>query len=389
MQLKSGNIIALSVKKSWRSVISLILVIVTANIYVVYNSGNNGTNIMTDVGSEVTSLETTTKYQIHSDLRKVSAGEIWTNLVDEAVAYRQENNNITMNLMEVGMHTAIQCLHIAKNQLQAYCVEPSPKSTKRIRRRFRLTDESVRKRVRFFEMAASSESGVDLKFHSGGGTGDYVGDGVDVWHMKKIPRDVSSPVGQDIKSVIVKSVAIDDIINEKVAPTIDYTDKTENQNHLDKMFAIKIDTQGFEPSVFSGLVKTIQEHKVDFIMTEFWPKGIDFMNDSTEKCQKPVEILQLLAKNGFQLFAMSNEGHASSLNPSQAKRFIHDSTIKNKIPYHDLREFCMWFYKVEEMFPSPDYKMGYWTDVLAVSPNARLAKMPVSDLGRLLYQLKA
>lgn len=47
---------------------------------------------------------------------------------------------------------------------------------------------------------------------------------------------------------------------------------------------LKIDTQGFEPLVFSGLKRAIQERRIDFIITEFWPKGMDLMM-STSACE--------------------------------------------------------------------------------------------------------
>ena len=80
---------------------------------------------------------------------------------------------------------------------------------------------------------------------------------------------------------------------------------------------------------------------------------------------------------------MSNVSHPSSSVPKEAKHWLNDSRINN-IPYHDLKAHCMFYYDVERRFPSEEYSMGYWTDILAVSPTARLPKVPVSELGQLV-----
>ncbi|GFH54392.1 hypothetical protein CTEN210_10868 [Chaetoceros tenuissimus] len=337
----------------------------------------------------VTKQNSTSAHKINSDLVMsgnrdlFTADVVWKLLVQEAVAYRNENSNITMNLMEVGMHSADQCLKIARNDLQAYCVEPSPNSQKRIMRKFEKTDKSVLKNVRYFQMAASNETGKELDFSSGGGTGDHVGGSIDIWTMSKFSSNNTFSSDKDI--VKVQSVAIDDIISNKITATKDFAREmagNKTTNDIDFMYALKIDTQGFEPVVFSGLHSTIENQKADTILLEFWPKGMDFMNDATEKCAKPVEILEFLAKNDYQLFAMENIGHPKSPdNGGYLNKFD-----RNNIPFDNLKEFCMWYYNLEDRFPSEEYKMGYWTDILAVSSKARFAKSPATDLGKILQK---
>jgi len=313
--------------------------------------------------------------------RKRRNDGLWDFLIEEAIAYRKENDNVEINVMEVGMHSASQCIQSATLDLQSFCVEPSPNSLARIMQSFQKASPLTRRNIRFYQMAAGSSTGVELDFSSSGGTGDHVGGAIDVWKMEKL-ANAEQPKHE--QKVTVKSVAIDDIIiaNKPVEPTEDYTGKVES-NGINKMFLVKVDTQGFEPSVFSGLKNSIANHLVDYVITEYWPKGIDFMNDMTEKCVKPVEILEMLASNGYKLFAMPNVAHPSSEVPKEAKHYLNDGRI-NKIPYHDLKLHCMFYYEVERMFPSEKYKMGYWTDILAVSPKARLPKVPVSELGNLL-----
>lgn len=338
----------------------------------------------------VTQQNNTSAYKIMSDLvmsgnrSLYTADFVWNLLIQEAVAYRNENSNITTNLMEVGMHSANQCLKIANNDLQAYCVEPSPNSQNRIMRKFGKTDKSVLKNVRYFQMAASNETGKDLDFSSGGGTGDHVGSSIDIWTMTKISsNNNTSPSDKDI--VKVKSVAIDDIIFNKITATKDFAREmagNKTTNNIDFMYALKVDTQGFEPVVFSGLHSTIENKKADTILLEFWPKGMDFMNDATEKCAKPVEILEFLAKNDYHLFAMENIGHPKGPDNGGFLNKFH----LNNIPFNNLKEFCMWYYNLEDKFPSEEYKMGYWTDILAVSSKARFSKSPATNLGKILQK---
>ncbi len=167
------------------------------------------------------------------------------------------------------------------------------------------------------------------------------------------------------------------------------------QDKIDKLFLLKVDTQGHEPSVFSGLKKSIQEHKIDFIMTEYWPKGIDFMNDTMGRdteCKKSVEIMKLMYDAGYTLYTMSVTSHPKA--PWNNAKWVvirHNQLGKIEIPIHDLMAHCMWFYDLERDPKYADhhlsaeyYKMGYWTDVLAVAPNARLGKVPVSENGKII-----
>ena len=341
-----------------------------------------------------------TKSKRRGILQQRHGDALWPLLIDEAVAYSKEQggDGSNMNIMEVGMHSADQSLHAAVRNLRVYGIEPSPKSRKRIIRDFTNTlNRQASKNVRFYQMAAGAKTGIDLDFTSTGGTGDHVGGGIDIWTMTKLDPPSSSTTSTNNQKkenkVTVKSVAIDDIIlTNTIRPTDTFTEgdqndvvekeKEEDQNK--KFFLVKIDTQGFEPSVFAGLHKSIEQHRIDFIITEYWPKGIDFMNDSmSDPCIKPVEMLELLAKNGYKLFANPNVSHPGKENPIGAKRYINDHRITG-IPFHDLKAHCMWYYEIEKKFPSDSYKMGYWTDILAVSPQAKLRKNPITELGQIL-----
>ena len=141
-------------------------------------------------------------------------------------------------------------------------------------------------------------------------------------------------------------------------------------------FSYSKDTQGFEPSVFSGLTESIKNHKIDFILTEFWPKGIDFLADKPGACVG-VDFLTNLANQGYTLYALDVQAHPKA--PRGWKNAIVDRPLDN------LRSNCQWFLDLEKLYPSDVYHMGYWSDVLAVAPGARMDSA-TTRVGRILTE---
>jgi hypothetical protein len=144
-------------------------------------------------------------------------------------------------------------------------------------------------------------------------------------------------------------------------------------------YLIKVDVQGFEPQVFQGLKETIMAHKVDYILFEYWPKGIDLMSDSMGEC-KAVAILEQLAQAGYHLYALGVAAHPVA--PKGWRSKIDDRS------FHDFTQECKWFYQLEERNPSDDYRIGYWSDILAVAPGVSMSH-PISEFGRKLEQLSS
>mmetsp|Transcript_15028 Transcript_15028/g.22533 ORF Transcript_15028/g.22533 Transcript_15028/m.22533 type:complete len:355 (+) Transcript_15028:1023-2087(+) len=325
--------------------------------------------------------------------------------------------NKPLVFMEVGMHSSTQCLQAARVGLQAHCVEPSPSSFKRIDSRIRNSAKEVRRNVKFYQLAASTQTGLDLEFMSGGGTGDHVGGGgYDVWTMTK--REASASVStsklRKAETTIVKSVALDDIISNKILPTINYGSASTSASatkmskavsiplsqKIDNIFFLKVDTQGHEPSVFAGLQESIREHKIDLILTEYWPKGIDFMNDSMgpeTECTKPVEILQPLLDAGYTLYTLPPCYHPKAPKDASLARLRRMIDGKEIMPLSTLREHCMWYYDLERQYREGGdgklstggdeiYQMGYWTDVLAVKPGFKFTATPVTRTGKIIAE---
>ncbi len=313
---------------------------------------------------------------------------VWESFLEEAVAWKKETGEAT-HVMEVGVHRPKECLYAAKLGLESHCIEPSPRSHDRIMDKVRQEPKDVQTLVRVYQMAASSTTGIQLEFSGNGGTGDHVGSPI---------TELSAAEKQSANSqadTTVSSVAIDDIIYNRVQPTEKTIDGTAH-SPINKIFALKIDTQGYEPSVFSGLQKSIQEHKIDFIITEYWPKGMDLMLGASgsgsgsefqkDKCVMSVNILKLLHNAGYELYASWNISHPKA--PQDARSYINDGRINN-IPFNDMMAHCKWYYDVEKKYPSDEYQMGYWTDVLAVSPNSRLAKARTTQLSqKVLSEIK-
>jgi FkbM family methyltransferase len=221
-------------------------------------------------------------------LRPYGADQVWEDIIHKGERIMKNNNYKNhLTVVEVGAQNENQSLLAAKSKFNVHCVEPSPNSFKKIHlsilrklnKMRRNGDNNVGKFIHLYNVAAGSKSGGTLDFYSTGGTGDHVGS-FDMWNMKvgQLPDDwPEEKRGEMIK---VPSIQLDDIIyDHKVKPNklkgLGGTEK-ENKNSFetfDDVYALKVDTQGYEPHVFAGLTKSIQSHKIQYIMTEFWPKG--------------------------------------------------------------------------------------------------------------------
>jgi len=247
--------------------------------------------------------------------------------------------------MEIGMHQAVQCLSAARRGLQAHCVEPSPTSFNRVKHRIGLQDSTIKSRIHLYNNAAGKTSGEMVQIEGSGQSGDFVGDkSYDIWAMER--KEVNnSKTNKPVNMIATKS--LDDII------------QSTPEKHA---YVIKIDVQGYEPQVIEGLSSSLQNKNVKYILLEYWPKGIDFINDELGTCNKPVKMLENLAKHGYSLYTMAVVNHP-------AANVIKPSTPNpTPRPFYNITENCLWYYKHEKDFQSKDYNMGYWSDILAVAP---------------------
>ena len=82
-----------------------------------------------------------------------------------------------------------------------------------------------------------------------------------------------------------------------------------------------------------------------------------------------------LHNTGYILFATPLEAHP------KANHLGINHICVNKMDCHFgyLKKDCLWILSLEEeRSPQPDYHMGYWTDVIAVSQDAPLPETPTT-----------
>ena len=181
----------------------------------------------------------------------------------------------------------------------------------------------------------------------------------------KDPKDF--PKSKQGKIMQIPSMKLDDIIFGKVKPTeVKGLESGNNPPDIDEYWALKVDTQGFEPQVFAGLKESIKQQKFKYIMTEYWPNGIGLLNNSEEnKCEVAVEMMSTIAAAGYKIYAFPLVGHPHGTKDLRVKNALNDWKAR---PLHDLAADCQFMLDIESQFPNPEYHMGYWTDYLAVAP---------------------
>lgn len=322
-------------------------------------------------------------YKLHNDilqaidekkLRPYSADSVWEDLIKNGQQIMERNNySKHLTVIEVGAQNENQSLMAAHAKYNVHCVEPSPKSFVAIhgamKKKFKLAkDEESQKYIRFYNVAAGDVSGKTIDFYSTGGTGDHVGE-FDMWNMKpgKMPDDW--PEEKRGKMVQVPSIQLDDMIYyNKIKPTV-VEGFDSKPVRMDDVYALKVDTQGFEPSVFAGLKKSIREHKIQYIMTEYWPKGMGLMANKMDKpCEAAEKVFDILSDAGYKLYALPMQGHPSAW--GFTKTIFHHVANWKKRPLDDYRKDCQHILNFEKEFPNPNYHMGYWSDVLAIAPES-------------------
>jgi len=313
-------------------------------------------------------------------LRPYGAEAVWEDLLQNGVNIMKQNNYQNhLTVIEVGAQNENQSLLAATLKFIVHCIEPSPKSFEYIqsslRRKIRKGiisgeyDENIKDYIHLYNVAAGAESDKSLDFYSTGGTGDHVGE-IDMWNMKIGPMPDDWPEDKRGSMVKVPSVQLDDIIyRNKIKPNhVEGFDTSEDLSQpIETVYALKVDTQGFEPSVFAGLKESINAHKIQYIMTEFWPKGMGLMGHKMDDpCSIAVEMLDTLNNAGYKLFALPTQGHPSAW--SFSKTIFHHVNDWKKRPLDDYEADCRHFLNFETEFPNPDYHMGYWSDILAIAP---------------------
>jgi FkbM family methyltransferase len=214
------------------------------------------------------------------------ADSIWEGLLldfnnqQQAQGLSSSSSSSSYAVVEVGVYAARQCLQAARAGFQTHCIEPSPKSFDRIKKQVDRQSNDIQQLVHLYNVAAGGPEESIVPFVNAGQTGDHVGF-VDYKTMKKL--DKPKP-GDEIANV--PSKPLDTIL----------------ANVTEKVYLMKVDTQGFEPNVFAGLDNMLSNHQIQYIMTEFWPRGMDILvNKTNRECVGLETVLGRLLHYGYTL----------------------------------------------------------------------------------------
>lgn len=165
-------------------------------------------------------------------------------------------------------------------QIQVLCVEPHPKTYARLSKRF-----SAAERVRVLNIGAGAEEGTSLLFDYAGQDGS----GHASFYRESI-EDIHKGAATEVKVPVER---LDTII-------VDYDLRVQ---------IIKIDVEGFEIHVLSGLAETIRQHSPKYIILEFNEMNI------ISRC-----FLRDISKNlpGYEPFRILPRGRLLPLSPYNA-----------------------------------------------------------------------
>ena len=95
--------------------------------------------------------------------------------------------------------------------------------------------------------------------------------------------------------------------NEKITVKIDTLDNYVEEQKINKIDLLKIDTQGYEKNVLLGSLKTIKSKKIKHIEVEF------IVNDSYSENNSFYLVDEILINCGYKLIALSDFGNTIDL----------------------------------------------------------------------------
>jgi len=380
---KTGKIKTLTTTRMVIIILSMALVIFIETSGIILEIQNN------DDGPAKFSYEHDEKnpIAIKSDFinNHYGAPEIWNDICIEGAKLHQQaldssNDSLKLVVIEVGANSLNDALKAAKLNLTVLSIEPSPISYKNMVTRAAGQRSDIRSNIFIYNAAVGDSIHGNLNFLNSGSTGAQVISDADA--AKLNPKDF----------VQVKTVTVDQILHGEVTPDFIYHDEVSKLQHSllhrgtnERIFAAKIDVQGFEPKVFQGMKKLIQNRKIDIILTEFWPRGINTMNGYPQNCDEAIQYLLLMSNAGYTFYATHFQSHPKEEGYKQMLKYGY----RKGAPFHDLKLHCLEMYKLERLFPEPDghNPIGKWTDYLAVSPDVSLAPIATTRLGSAIEKL--
>jgi FkbM family methyltransferase len=270
------------------------------------------------------SVAVVNRVRIHSILRHMltitEVHSIWHMLLE------RHPNPRRMTVMEIGSYDCRDAIGAAKLGFRVFALEPSPKNVFKCRMEMELNPAAARN-IEFMQLAASNVSGV-VQFNAVGTTGDHVG---------RNTGEADKRYHDGSQSVNVPAVKGDDILD---------------QNGIETLYVLKIDTQGYDLTVLEGLRQTLLRKKPLYVISELSPTAM-----RTTHRQNPADLLNLLDEAGYTLYDSRRLYLRDNMHPTPVERrqdFIRP-TIDAQA-YTDLME--------EDSRRTGD-AFGQWTDIIA------------------------
>lgn len=174
-----------------------------------------------------------------------------------------------VNVIDIGANQGIYTLHIARliDSGRVFAFEPDPYLFRALERNCRRNNSS---NIELFNLAAGSTSGKEILFRSLLNSGDN--------------RLASSEHQKWFEPVEVQMAALDDILPDVTVGLI------------------KIDVQGWEYEVLSGMRRLLQRNPAAKIYFEFWPFGLNRAG-----CP-PLRLLEYFDQRSYNMHAPSQPG---------------------------------------------------------------------------------
>jgi hypothetical protein len=114
---------------------------------------------------------------------------------------------------------------------------------------------------------------------------------------------------------------------------------------------------------------------------EYWPRGMEAISgNATNECVGETMLSDLVAA-GYVLYSMPMKSHLKA--PRDATLVSGQARVER--PSNDLLRNCQWYLNLEKEYQDPSYKMGYWSDIVAVSPKA-MVENPQTEVTALRHR---
>ena len=253
--------------------------------------------------------------------------------------------------VEVGANTLSDAMQMASFGFETHSFEPSPRSFKKMGRRWTKSyKREIVEKIFLYNYAVGDADGGKILFDNSGSTGAAV-----------LSEEAAAK-----KSFVahVKTMTMDTFFSGKVQPDVGFQSSSSSLNG--KIFAAKIDVQGFEPKVFDGMKDSIFQRKIHFILTEYDPMAVDEVNGFAKKCKESLSYISMMHEAGYRIYALKLVTHPKN---ERGWEDLKNITAHQNRPFSDAEEDCLNMHRLQNEIYK-DLTFHVWTDFLAVSPDA-------------------